>query len=381
MAEKFLMKNETTGQMKPTFIGYSWTMLLFNIFAPLFRGDFITFFSLIGFNLIVYSISPNIIFWSYVSFLPGFIYSFLWNKEYTKRLIKKGFTFAEDDDKNKYASLKLNNPNKAGYIFCAIFCALDLIAAFQAVGNRSSSLNNIFENSADSTYNSATYKIDRNNISNLSPHDKNLISLFKVPSEYTDLQREDMLTKIKGKIVAWNLPVYEISQEQNNIYKVITQSSPNLVGTVIYLEANRPNEKDYLLGLKTGSNIDIIGVLTGETFLRNLIIRPAELNINTDVQYGKVDSDKESLNKSNKPLRFDHCKRLDGVVPLICGNIPLKGYRPGECISAMMEDYEQVCKKMRKGKEYYFEYKIMREDFEGEPCEPYENITNIYLNK
>ena len=84
MAMKFLMKNESTGQMKPTFLGYSWTMLVFNALAPLFRGDFPTFFTLVGLNICVFLISPNIIFYIIIYFMPGFILSFIWNKTYTK---------------------------------------------------------------------------------------------------------------------------------------------------------------------------------------------------------------------------------------------------------------------------------------------------------
>ena len=48
MAEKFIMKNLTTGETKFGFLGFSWTMLFFTWIVPLCRGDFLTFFTVIG---------------------------------------------------------------------------------------------------------------------------------------------------------------------------------------------------------------------------------------------------------------------------------------------------------------------------------------------
>ena len=59
--------------------------------------------------------------------------------------------------------------------------------------------------------------------------------------------------------------------------------------------------------------------------------------------------------KSKYPLKFDHCKMVDSIIPLICGDIPLKGYKKEDCIVSFMsstQDFQQVCMKMKKGKEY-----------------------------
>ena len=47
MAEKYLVKNVRTGKVQATYLGYSWTMFFFNLFPPLIRRDFVTFFRLI----------------------------------------------------------------------------------------------------------------------------------------------------------------------------------------------------------------------------------------------------------------------------------------------------------------------------------------------
>lgn len=262
MAEKFLMKNESSGQLKQTFLGYSWTMLFFNAFAPLFRGDLRTFFTLIALNIAVILASPNIIFLYCVIFMPGFIYSFLWNKEYTKKLIEKGFVFAEDDNKNSYAITKYNTPNKPGYIFCGIYCVLSLLIAFQFVGIKNNSM------------------------------------------------------------------IYEL-------YSMLPYEFNNSLTT-------------------------------------------QEYSINKNTQQEIVAADNSSR-LSEKQIIFDKCKRIDSVFPVICGKIPLNGYKNGDCISAMMDNFEQVCKKMKKGKKYKFEYEILNTNFEGDLCDPYENITKIYL--
>lgn len=252
MAEKFLMKNESTGQIKPTFLGYSWTMLIFNGFAPLFRGDFLSFLILFGINILVIFLSPNILFYWIINGLPAFIFSFIWNKFYTNRLIKKGFIFADSEEKNAYAQILLNKSNTTGIVICAVISTILVLAAI--------GISEKYDNEFDSWLEQMDFSDDKS---------------------------------------------------ENNL----------------------------------------------DTALNN-----------------------EEISKlAQQPLKFDHCKLVDGVLPLICGDIPFKGYKRGECISAFMEDFDQACKRMKKGKKYYFEYKIFSEDSQGDPCDPYENITKIYF--
>lgn len=281
MAEKFLMKNETTGQIKPTYLGFSWTMLIFNIFAPLFRGDFRTFFVLIGLNLAVSLISPNMIFWACVSFMPGFIYSFFWNKEYTKRLLDKGFVFAEDENKNAYALTKYNTPNKGGYIFCAIYCILNLIFAFQFVGVGGNSLLDEFNIMAGVDKDRSAAASSSNTItdlsgaipSSLSPYGR-LADIFNIGSDYTDLQREDTLKEIKGQIVQWTLPAYEVERD-GNVYTITVLPGKN-VGCYIVIPNPDSQQLSRLKSIKTEENITFKGYIKGIS-MRHIIISPAML--------------------------------------------------------------------------------------------------------
>ena len=66
------VKLEKYGYKKKGFLGFSWTAFFFNFFVPLFRGDFKWFLI--------------------------FLFPFIYNKFYTKDLLKKGYLPPEDDD-------------------------------------------------------------------------------------------------------------------------------------------------------------------------------------------------------------------------------------------------------------------------------------------
>jgi len=76
-------RQKDTGLLKTAPLGFSWTMLLFGIFVPLFRGDVKWFF----YSLII----------AFVTFGIGWlVLPFLYNKIYIKNLIKKGYVPADD---------------------------------------------------------------------------------------------------------------------------------------------------------------------------------------------------------------------------------------------------------------------------------------------
>lgn len=114
--------------------------------------------------------------------------------------------------------------------------------------------------------------------SDISPNGK-IANILNLGSDYTDLQREDLLEEIKGNVVCWRINVYEIQRDKNNIYKIFSNPSQNSVGSIIYIDGNFLNDesKKILHSLKTGSYVDIKGILTGDTFMRSLIINPAVL--------------------------------------------------------------------------------------------------------
>ena len=76
---KRTMKNEI-GQVKIVKEGFSWTMLFFGIFVPLYRGDWKWFLIVLIANIFTYG-------WASV------VFAFIYNKIYINDLLEKGYKF------------------------------------------------------------------------------------------------------------------------------------------------------------------------------------------------------------------------------------------------------------------------------------------------
>lgn len=116
----------------------------------------------------------------------------------------------------------------------------------------------------DELYNSPASNIDPNQ----------LAPIFRLGSDYTDLQREDTLEEIGGKVVVWTVPVYEIKRKKDGAYSILS-AGDNGLNVEITLTVRSDEEKKYIHSLKTGNRLTIKGVLNGKTFLRALEISPA----------------------------------------------------------------------------------------------------------
>lgn len=109
-----------------------------------------------------------------------------------------------------------------------------------------------------------------------------LAELFAIGSKNTDLQRENKLKEIKGQIVQWQLPVYEISRSGDG-YKVQTKMSvragmfeQNLLGTFVHITPRNDAERQEIEALRTGDVIQFKGKIAGSR-MRSLEVRPAIL--------------------------------------------------------------------------------------------------------
>ena len=90
MAKKVALINPKTGIMKTGFYGFSWTFLFFGWFVPLFRGELLI--ALLHFAITILTV-----------FLWQFIFAFLYNKQYTIRLLEKGYVLNDSVEVNEEA--------------------------------------------------------------------------------------------------------------------------------------------------------------------------------------------------------------------------------------------------------------------------------------
>ena len=94
-AKRVLMKNAGTGQLKNGIYGYSWTYLFFGWWVPLLRGELGVAALHLLFSIVTLGIWQLIV-------------SFLYNAQYTNRLIERGFRFADQTATNQRAGIALH---------------------------------------------------------------------------------------------------------------------------------------------------------------------------------------------------------------------------------------------------------------------------------
>lgn len=75
---KIVMENPNTGHIKEAPVGFSWTVLFFGFFPPLFRGDWK--WAIIMFLLAMITVG-----------FSGLVFMFIYNKLYIKDLVGSGF--------------------------------------------------------------------------------------------------------------------------------------------------------------------------------------------------------------------------------------------------------------------------------------------------
>jgi len=98
MAKRVALIHPQTGLLKSGFYGFSWTFLFFGWFVPLFRGELMI--ALLHFTITVITIG-----------LWQIIFAFLYNKQYTTRLLEKGYVLNDSLEVNEEARQKLGIAN------------------------------------------------------------------------------------------------------------------------------------------------------------------------------------------------------------------------------------------------------------------------------
>lgn len=92
--KKIILKHKDSGINKNGFVGYCWTYFFFGFFVPIFRGEIsIGIFHLI-FALVTFG-------------LFQLVMPFLYNKQFSTRLLTNGWGLNDTEEKNELARLKI----------------------------------------------------------------------------------------------------------------------------------------------------------------------------------------------------------------------------------------------------------------------------------
>ncbi|WP_246728297.1 hypothetical protein [Microvirga terricola] len=93
-AKRVMLKSPVTGQLKQGFYGFSWTYLYFGFWVPLIRGELVVAVLHLVLSVVTFGL------WQIVV-------SFLYNKQYTNRLLEKGFRLTDTPERNQRAAAAL----------------------------------------------------------------------------------------------------------------------------------------------------------------------------------------------------------------------------------------------------------------------------------
>ena len=92
--KKINLKHTNSSLNKPGFVGYCWTYFFFSFFVPIFRGEI-----LIGVLHLIFSV---------VTFgLFQLVIPFLYNKQFTSRMLTSGWELSDTEENMQIARLKL----------------------------------------------------------------------------------------------------------------------------------------------------------------------------------------------------------------------------------------------------------------------------------
>ena len=326
MAEVIMMKHPQTGVIKKGFIGFSWTVFFFGWLAMVFRGDVI-----LGICIFLAEIASLVavdlqyIIWQLLLLsLVQILFAFTYNKSYTSRLIKKGFRFSDSDVRNQLGAAALGMPleacvlapqaNTTGTsqpatatesltkasdaaegnlpkvalpsddgkgIRNLIIISLLVVAVIVVLIKRDDLQSSLDVDKGDPV--STTSKDEKIKVletfsgaSDISPSGE-LYEIFKFNSQYTDVQRENRLAELKGKVVSWECTVHEVNKIGDRRYTVTPTSGDGRVDLILKVTARNEEEARYIESLMTGSPFAFIGMFNGEMFMRSLILDPVIL--------------------------------------------------------------------------------------------------------
>ena len=102
MATTVQMKHRESAILKDGFYGFSWTSFFFGGFPALFRGDVGYGLGLLAAGVIFGTLSAG-----FLWFVIGLVWAFIYNKNYTQRLLQEGYEFSDTPERNASAKRAL----------------------------------------------------------------------------------------------------------------------------------------------------------------------------------------------------------------------------------------------------------------------------------
>ena len=96
--KKINLKHTNSSLNKPGFVGYCWTYFFFSFFVPIFRGEI-----LIGVLHLIFSVLTFGLF--------QLVIPFLYNKQFTSRMLTSGWELSDTEENMQLARLKLGIGN------------------------------------------------------------------------------------------------------------------------------------------------------------------------------------------------------------------------------------------------------------------------------
>ena len=92
--QKIRVKHKESGVEGSCFIGYSWTYFFFGFFVPIFRGEISTGIFHFIFSIVTFG-------------LFQLVMPFLYNKQYSIRLLTNSWVLNDSEESNRLARLKI----------------------------------------------------------------------------------------------------------------------------------------------------------------------------------------------------------------------------------------------------------------------------------
>ncbi len=92
--QEIKVKHKESGVEGSCFIGYSWTYFFFGFFVPIFRGEISTGVFHLIFSIVTFG-------------LFQLVMPFLYNKQYSIRLLTNSWVLNDSEEKNRLARLKI----------------------------------------------------------------------------------------------------------------------------------------------------------------------------------------------------------------------------------------------------------------------------------